>query len=717
MRQNEQRKTQYRAIIMMRTAISAKTIIALPHNLYWPQLSEAALFCLEVAAKQGFRPDEVWVLGEDAPNSAAIERWFPDAKIRNIELGKKRWPLDVGSNQFLQKPLTLYAAMQDNAPAKLITPLHGASAYFALMARAGGLLDQSCEIIQTCYLPTAFESEGSLILPTELSTVLDTELEAWCARHGDALWITHDGLKQSIADKFDMPPSTIRALPLKVAKSAQTPKRHIVFAGVPSPLYGFDAFLDLAESLDDEVEHISVFLKGTDDHKSWQQAGYKRLHALKAKLDWHRDADIYDHKDDLTDAVLVCPMRTPIFPLAARAVHKSGMQVLWGMGFETPRAKTASNVHNVISDVRKLKAKLLELWDIEKPDANLIAPTPLKTVPNKAKPKPRPLPAVKSPSIIVLHHNRTKYLDQALASLAAQTDTDFELVLVDDGSAPEARAELPALIKKHGFKNAQISTIENAYPSVARNHGAAISNGDTVLFMDDDNLLAPETIAAFKSALASQDVVLSFYQTFTGETAPEITKGDGHKPAHTSLAYGFAGLHPGTGLFYNLVGNSCFMIRRTLFEKLGGFSPKYGVGLEDYAFLLKASFKGDLRFTVLPEPYLHFRLHADKIRNTHIDWRSPERLQAGHWRVIDDIASNTGNIPAPALAYARQLHELTQYQYVAKPRPKYFRLKSVMMHQYLRPFLAKRQGLRKLFLKFAGKEGRLFRVLERWFGR
>ncbi len=288
---------------------------------------------------------------------------------------------------------------------------------------------------------------------------------------------------------------------------------------------------------------------------------------------------------------------------------------------------------------------------------------------------------------------------------------------MDDGSSEKTRAELPGLIKKHGFKNAQINTIENSYPSVARNHGAAISKGDAVMFMDDDNVLAPETIAAYKSALRTQDVVLSFHQTFTGETAPEMTKGEGLQPAHTSLAYGFAGLHPGTGLFYNLVGNSCFMMRKNLFEKLGGFSPKYGIGLEDYAFLLKASLAENLRFTVLPEPYLHFRLHPDKIRNTHIDWRSPERLQAGHWRVIDEIAGGGGNIPSSALAYARQLHELTQYQYVAKPRPKYFRLRSVLMHQYLRPFLARRQGLRKLFLKFSGKEGRLFRVLERWFGK
>lgn len=701
----------------MGNTIKPHTVIALPQNLCRPQLAEAAVFCLEVAATNKIIPDEIWVLGGDLPPAGTIEHWFPDAVIRTITLDSKCWPLDVGNNQFLQTPLTLYAALRDSSPTKLITPLNGASAYFAMMARTGGLLDKSCEIIQTCYLPTAFESEGSLILPTELSTVLNTELESWCAQHADTLWITHGSLKQIIADKLSMPTKTIKALPLKAPNPAQTSARHIVFAGVPSPLYGFDAFLDLAESVGETVKQISVFLKHTDQHKSWQLSGYKRLHNLKAKLNWHRDADIYDHKDDLADAVLICPMRTSLFPLAARAVHKSGMQVLWGTGFERPAAQTTSNVQKVISDVRKLKAKLLELWDVEKPDTDRVAATSLKPVPKTTKPKPRPLAAIKSLSIIVLHYNRTKFLDQALASLAAQTDRDFELVLVDDGSRAEARAKLPALIKKHGFKNAQISTIENSYPSVARNHGVAIAKGDTVLFMDDDNVLAPETIAAFKSALICQDVVLSFYQIFSGETAPELKPGDGLKPAHTSLTYGFAGLHPGTGLFHNLVGNSCFMVRKNLFEKFGGFSLKYGVGLEDYAFLLKASMQEYLRFTVLPEPYLHFRLHADKIRNTHIDWRSPERLQAGHWRVIDDIAGGAGNLPTSALAYARQLHELTQYQYVAKSRPKYFRLRSVLMHQYLRPFLARQQGLRRLFLKFTSQEGRLFRVLERWLGR
>ena len=154
-----------------------------------------------------------------------------------------------------------------------------------------------------------------------------------------------------------------------------------MFAGIPSPLYGFDVFLDLAESVGDEIETISVFLKNTDAYEFWQQSGYKRLHSLKAKLNWHRDADIYDHKDGLKNAVLICPMCTPLFPLAARAVHKSGMRILWGTGFELPKAKTAKNVYPVISGVKEIQAKLLELWDVEKPDPSLTAPKKLKPTP------------------------------------------------------------------------------------------------------------------------------------------------------------------------------------------------------------------------------------------------------------------------------------------------------------------------------------------------
>lgn len=698
--------------------ITGLSILALPAHLCQPVLTEEAVFCLETAQKQADRIDEVWILGQRGNAPPAPGRWFENAKVRCLDLDAKLYPPDIGNNQYLHTPICLYQALVCENVSRLITPLCAGSAYFVLMAREGGLLPETLHIEQTCYLPSRLAIPASLVLPQHLEQVVDSELERQCARRGETLWTGHETLIPALCETFDIQASKIKSLPLKTTTAVQSPPgRHLVFAGELNPVYGFDAFLDLAETLSRDQggrpEKISVFFTGNRRDQLWQKDGYKRLKALDVDLDWQRNRDFHAYRDRLKSAILIAPMRAPVLPLAARSALAAGIHTIWGTGFEQlPRSDTP-HLHTTISDVRKLAHSLRTLWG-SSPNEDSAQPGRIKTATrrNTKKPASRPTP-VKTLSVVVIHHNRPDMLDEMLGSLAAQTEKDFELVIVDDGSRPEHRDKLPKLALKHGFETACISLIENSYPSAARNHGAGLASGDAVFFMDDDNLLAPETLAAFKSALQKTDIVLSFYQTFSGPP-PALTSSGTHRPKHLSPAYGFAGLLPGTALFYNLVGNSALMMRREDFLARGGFSPLYGVGLEDYAFLAKCAVKGDMDFTVLPEPYLHFRLQNEKIRASHVDWRAPVRLQAGHWRLIRDLANETG-LPAMALAYARGLQELTSNQFIARPRPKYFRLRSVLLHQYLRPFLSRHKGLRKLVIGFAGKESRFYRLLERIF--
>jgi len=172
-------------------------------------------------------------------------------------------------------------------------------------------------------------------------------------------------------------------------------------------------------------------------------------------------------------------------------------------------------------------------------------------------------------------------------------------------------------------------------------------------------------------------------------------------------AYGFIGPHPSAGLFHNMMGNSFIMIRKDAFETLGGYSPEYGIGLEDYAFMLRAA---DLDFVILPEPYLHFREHGEKIRLTHIDWRSDIRLQAGQWRIMRELPSR--HLSPLALGYARQLHEITGQQYVPQQRPRFFNLRTIVLHQYIRPFI-RNLGLRQPLQKIAARNGPVYRMISR----
>ena len=149
------------------------------------------------------------------------------------------------------------------------------------------------------------------------------------------------------------------------------------------------------------------------------------------------------------------------------------------------------------------------------------------------------------------------------------------------------------------------------------------------------------------------------------------------------------------------------MIRKKAFDAIGGYTSLFGVGMEDYALMMRCQ---TLKFVVLPEPYLHFREHKEKIRIGHVDWRSTTRLQAGQWRVISELETD---IPLVALAYARQLHDMTTYQYVPQQRPRFFNIKSVILHQYIRSRLARSPVLRKILNRWAAKQGPIYRFIAR----
>jgi len=687
-------------------------------------LSQSAKFCLDVALHRDGHVDEVWVLiSEGRPkklSNSFFSAWGRQLKTKHIHLDEKTWPMDVGNNIYLRLPLSFYDALRkNNIPKTIYTPLNGGGAFFALQARKGGLLPKTTRFITTCYLPRRLEQLGNLTLPKEIHNVLDSELEELCAKLTDEFWISHDLLSNQLTQIFRLlNVKHIYALPLPAERQPlKQIARHIVFAGHSLPLYGFDAFCDLAHKLENELDEVTVIIQSSLDTEAakWAKIAKKRLEKLNVILNWHYVDNPIERLNEIEYGVLIALMRAPFLPNTAKAAISCGLKTLWGTGFDIhlPNIETPA-LYPVVSDSRKAALALLKLWGNEdlKTGKPLILARPKITDVKTTEPQPiRPASLL---SVIITHHNRPEFLDQCLKSLAEQTVNDFEVIVVDDGSDLELLQQAEAIIKNSPLKSIQLTKIENSYPAAARNHGAEFASGDTLFFVDDDNLLDPRSISAFWRAIGDHDLVLSFYQTFRNDILAfrDLENVEGRADLR-GPAYGFAGLLPGCGVFHNLTGNASMMIRRETFMQLGGFSSKYGIGLEDYALLLKGAFRGGIRWVILPEAYLHFRLHENKIRNSHVDWVSPVRLQAGHWRVIEDLHQENSSFSTVAIAYARQLHELTQYTYISPERPKYFRLRSILLHQYLRPILSRQVQLRRWVVKFTSGESRFAKLLEK----
>lgn len=88
-------------------------------------------------------------------------------------------------------------------------------------------------------------------------------------------------------------------------------------------------------------------------------------------------------------------------------------------------------------------------------------------------------------SVIVPVYNVEKYLHKCIDSILAQTFTDFELLLIDDGSTDKS----DDICDEYAVKDARVRVFhtENRGVSAARNHGLREASGDWICFVDSDD--------------------------------------------------------------------------------------------------------------------------------------------------------------------------------------------------------------------------------------
>ncbi|MFC1844711.1 glycosyltransferase family 2 protein [Thermodesulfobacteriota bacterium] len=126
-------------------------------------------------------------------------------------------------------------------------------------------------------------------------------------------------------------------------------------------------------------------------------------------------------------------------------------------------------------------------------------------------------------SVIIPTFNRPGYLVQAVHSVLQQTHPVFEIIIVDDGSSIPYRTKIDALKQLDG-RISVFHLSKNKGVSAARNYGLQKSQGDYILFLDDDDLLHPDMVESNLRILADDSeagVVSSGYGMFFDETSPD----------------------------------------------------------------------------------------------------------------------------------------------------------------------------------------------------
>ncbi|GAB4398713.1 MAG: hypothetical protein OHK0053_17830 [Microscillaceae bacterium] len=100
-------------------------------------------------------------------------------------------------------------------------------------------------------------------------------------------------------------------------------------------------------------------------------------------------------------------------------------------------------------------------------------------------------------SILIPTYNGAHKLPNLLEALALQTDTDFETIIVVDGSTDHTLE----LLKQNTWPLSSLNIIsqDNGGRALSRNQGAQAAQGDLLLFLDDDMRPAPEVVARHKA--------------------------------------------------------------------------------------------------------------------------------------------------------------------------------------------------------------------------
>jgi glycosyltransferase involved in cell wall biosynthesis len=226
-------------------------------------------------------------------------------------------------------------------------------------------------------------------------------------------------------------------------------------------------------------------------------------------------------------------------------------------------------------------------------------------------------------SVVVPAFNVAGFITQLLRSLSAQTLTDFEAIVVDDGSTDHTSEVVEA------FADPRVKLVQqpNRGVSSARNTGLAVSRGEFVLFLDGDDLLHPAALERLSAALRRDPQAVGAYGTFVkirenGDRQP------GQKPLERQS-------YPSGDILLEVIERGIFangghvLLRRDITLGIDGFDPRLSLA-EDWEFFCRAASQGKFVFIGQVPEVMYLRLRSGSLsRSSGRTWeRSLPAMQA-----------------------------------------------------------------------------------------
>ena len=211
-------------------------------------------------------------------------------------------------------------------------------------------------------------------------------------------------------------------------------------------------------------------------------------------------------------------------------------------------------------------------------------------------------------SVIIPLYNKAPYVAKAIGSVLAQTFTDYELIIVDDGSKDDSATVAAHAIE--GNAHCRLISQENAGVAVARNNGVASSNGDYLCFLDADDwweLSFLEEIDKFIKEYPDAGIYGTNY-TIVNETKRKTRVSPvGVEEGFEKGYINYCQVYAKTLAMPLWTGAVC--IPRTAFDEMQGFPKGIKLG-EDFLLWIRIALKYKVAFLNKPLAYYNQDVEA-----------------------------------------------------------------------------------------------------------
>lgn len=234
-------------------------------------------------------------------------------------------------------------------------------------------------------------------------------------------------------------------------------------------------------------------------------------------------------------------------------------------------------------------------------------------------------------SIIVPLYNKAPYVRKALDSVISQTCTDWECIIVDDGSTDNSMNVVRERISESGSERVRVIQQQNVGVAAARNRGVRESKGEYICFLDADDWWEPTFLEEIDKLIAEYPDAgiyatnYIYYKPGKTHVALSLPRGYMNYPE----AYLQCGSMPVTSI------TTC--MPRKIFDEMGGFPVGIKLG-EDFLLWAKTVLHNNVAYCEKALAYYNNDVPAflRATRNLH----KPEHSMLFHLNEIESIVDS-----------------------------------------------------------------------------